>query len=353
MAISKEAQAAIDLMMRGRAAKEAAAAQRAAERRTALEAAKADGAVKADALARELEAATLYEAMQAVFEERRQGEVSGAARPLPNKLALSYAVADGVRGEWLRCLRAEPGFVADRVVLFLHGGGFASGSAVSRRALAAKITLHAKVDSFSIDYRQSPEYRYPAHLDDCVMAFVWLLKQGYAPGNVCVFGESAGATLALALPLYLRDHHLPLPGGVCAFSPLADMASGYDSWVTRANQDAMIGESFDASETQARLEAYRKNGNPLRPLYCDDSEAACPYVSPARGDFHGFPRLMLQVGVEERLYDDSIDVATKARAAGVDVVLHEWEGLGHVFALFDCPETELVCAEIGRFARGE
>ncbi len=322
--VSKEAQVAIDQLVANKIAKKKRQAQ--------------DNSVMAQA--------------EAVFAERREGLEKGRRTPVPDKLSVKYDCADGVNGEWLRYLGADPEKIPEKVILFVHGGGFASGSALSRRALAGRIALKAKVDSFSIDYRQFPEYKFPAALDDCATAFLWLMKKGYAPENIVLFGESAGGNLALALPHYLKDHHFPLPGGVCSFSPVVEMLAPYDSHITRANRDAMIGDVFDDSEIPERLEKFRNGENAHLALsYFTKEDGASPYASPIRGDFTGYPRLMLQVGTEELLYDDAVETYKKATAAGVDVTLHEWEGMFHVFALFECPETDAVCQEIGQFIR--
>ena len=290
--------------------------------------------------------------IQGIYAERNMLNERAKSYVLPDKLSLEYETAEGVHGEWLRYLSQDPEKDKEKIILFAHGGGFASGSALSRRSLAAKLALASKMDLYSLDYRQCPEYKFPAPVDDMVTVFLWLLKKGYAPQNIMLFGESAGANLVLALPLYLKDHYLPLPGAVCAFSPPVDMFAKYDSRITKLKTDAMIGADFDDSEIPKMLEELRAQTEPRDSLYCSAQEVYSPYASPIRGDLSGFPRLMIQVGELEPLYDDAVDLAAKAKAAGVEVVYHEWEGLFHVFALFDCPETTEVCQEIAQFFKG-
>ncbi len=292
--------------------------------------------------------------IEGIYRQRREGDENARNRPLPDGLTLSYTNADGVPGEWLRTLPIDPGKLPERAILFLHGGGFTTGSALSRRFMAAGIAHHAKVDSFAINYRKCPEYRFPAHLMDCVTAFLWLVKEGYRPEHITVIGESAGANLAVCLPLFLRDRGLPVPGGVCAVSPVVDLDGRYDSRVLRANRDPMIGEFFDEDRLEDILREFKTaSAQPDLSLYCTPEECKSPYASPIHGDFTGFPRLMIQVGTEEILYDDSIELEKKAREAGVDVKLHIWPELFHCFSLFDMPEGDEVRREIAAFVRGE
>lgn len=308
-----------------------------ASKRAATEAAKENAVQSKDPLLSQIEG---------IFKERHMLEEMVKKQPLPEYLTLESACADGVPGEWLHPLEHDPNRMADKVLLFIHGGGFNTGSAASRRNMTANIVRRCGVSSFSIDYRCCPEYRYPAHLDDCVTAYLWLLKQGYAPQNITVFGESAGANLALSMTHYLKAHYFPMPGKVCVFSPAVDLTDPFPSRITRVNRDPMLGLYLTEEEMAKR------SGRPfhaMRSLYCSWEEMKSPYCSPIHGDFHGFPKLMVNVGTEEILYDDAVALVKKAKEAGVEVCFREWEGLFHVFPLFDMPESDEACQEIANF----
>lgn len=312
-----------------------------ASKRAATEAAKENAVKQKDPLLAQIEG---------IYKERHALEAMVKKQPLPQRVTLDDACADGVHGEWVHPLNGEPDWNKQKMLLFIHGGGFNTGSAASRRNMTANIVRRSGVSAFSIDYRCCPEYRYPAHLEDCVTAYLWLLKQGYAPQNITVFGESAGANLALCMTHYLKAHYFPVPGKVCVFSPAVDLTDPFPSRLTRINRDPMLGLYLDEEEMAER------SGNPshaMRSLYCSPEEMKTPYCSPIYGDFHGFPRLMVNVGTEEILYDDSVALAKKAKESGVDVRFREWEGLFHVFPLFDMPESEEACQEIADFIREE
>ncbi|MBQ6450319.1 MAG: alpha/beta hydrolase [Solobacterium sp.] len=317
--VSKEAQAVIDMLFEGKRRKKAM--PKPADPRLAL--------------------------IDSIYAERHMTDERGRNTPLPEKLTRTDDNADGVLGEWLRYTGEDR--QEGKVILFVHGGAFNTGSAVSRRNLTARLVLASHIDSFSINYRLCPEYKYPAHLDDCVTAYLWLLKKGYAPQNIYFFGESAGANLVLSTTLYLKDHYFPVPGAVCAFSPSTNYDTGFASRITRANRDPMIGELYDEEEEKEALAQYHRGEYRRLNLYCTEKEGKSPYCSPCYGDYTGFPRLMINVGTEEMLYDDAQAVYAKAKEAGVDVTLREWEGLFHVFVLFDIPEARIALQEIADF----
>ena len=283
---------------------------------------------------------------KSIYAERQMNYEQGMAYQIPDEIELSEAIADTVHGDWLK---VKGNTNTEKVILFLHGGAFQTGSSLSRRSLACRLALASGINVFSIDYRLAPEWKYPAGLTDGSTAFLWLIRQGYKAENIFLFGESAGANLVLAMTLYLKDYRLPLPGAVCAFSPSVELGQGLESRVTRSNRDPMIGSVLTPEEEAEKLAAFKRGEFRTNTFYCTYEESKLPYVSPAYGNFKGFPRLLLEVGTEEILNDDSHLIYRLAKEANVDVTLHEWDGLFHVFALFDIPEAAEVLKEIGAF----
>lgn len=289
-------------------------------------------------------------AIEGIYAERAMVDDPNIPRNLPEKVTVVPQMADGVYGEWLRYLEEDLEKRRDRVILFLHGGGFQTGSCLSRRKMAAKISRYAKVDTFMINYRLVPEYKFPAGLEDCVTAFVWLLKKGYHPDQITVVGESAGANLCLSMSHYLRDHYLPMPGKIVPFSPVVELLETYESRIRNLPKDAMMGRTITEQEIEELLEKLHAGELPKgHSLYVTEEEGRSPYASPIRGDFSNFPKMLIEVGADEILYDDAVKLYEKAKAQGAEVRLHEWEGLFHVFALFPMPETEQVLKEIADF----
>lgn len=292
-------------------------------------------------------------AIEAVYAERAmEKNPQILSQHVPDKISVVPEMADGVYGEWLRYLDIAPEKIKDKVILFLHGGGFQTGSCLSRRGMAANIGARAQMDTFIINYRLAPENPYPAAMDDCVTAFIWLVKRGYKPENITVVGESAGACLTLNICHFLRDHYLPLPGKIVPFSPPADMNATYDSRITNLPNDAMMGRPVSEEEISQMLEAAHagKLGG-FKNFYATPEQGESPYVTPIKGTFKGFPKTLIEVGEYEILYDDAVVIHKKMVEEGVDVKLHSWPELFHVFALLPMPESDEVCQEIADFAR--
>ena len=291
-------------------------------------------------------------ALNAVYAERAQVDSPDRPAPVPDKISVTPAVADGVYGEWLTYLDAAEDKIRDKVILFLHGGGYQTGSCRSRRTMASNIGVRAKMDTFIINYRLAPEYHFPAGLDDCVTAYLWLVKKGYHPWNITVVGESAGAGLTLSMCHFLRDHDLPLPGRIVPFSPPSDLVHPTPSRIYNLPYDAMLGREISQEEIDRQVAEIKSGNGPIMSnFYVNEEEAASPYASPVRGGFEKFPKTLIEVGEKELLYDDAILIYEKMQEAGCDVTLHSWEGLFHVFALLPMPESDQVCEEIAAFAR--
>ncbi len=241
--------------------------------------------------------------------------------------------AGGVDGEWISPANAPQ----DKAILCFHGGGFRIGSVASHRDLIAQIAVACGCRALAINYRLAPEHRFPVALDDALAAYDWMLLQGLKPANIGFAGDSAGGNLALAAMLALRERKRPLPAAVALMSPWTDLAATGASYVSRAEADPI--------HQQAMILALAKNylggqGDP-----CD------PLVSPLYADLADLPPLLIQVGDRETVLDNSVMLADRARAAGVEVDLQVWDGMIHVFQMFgaELPEAHRAIADIAGF----
>ena len=247
---------------------------------------------------------------------------------------VSPVEAGGVPGEW-----AVPnGAGADRVLLYLHGGGWIMGSPRTHRSLVAGLARGAGVRALSLDYRLAPEHPFPAALDDCVAAYDWLLASGFEPGRIVIAGDSAGGNLALAVLLRLRDAGTPLPAAAVLLSPATDLGLAGASHTTRRALDPYLA--------RADLEA-------IVAAYAGTRDRAEPYLSPLFADLHGLPPMLIHVGDHEVLLDDAVRLGERALAAGVEARTVVWPGMMHVFqnlAPF-VPEARRANREIAAFVR--
>lgn len=226
----------------------------------------------------------------------------------------------------------------DHVILQLHGGGYMGAV---RNAYYVFAGLYNEVSHgcnvLTPDYRVAPEYPYPAALEDAVASYQWLLDKGYYGEQIIVAGDSAGGGLAMALCMYLKDHHMPMPGGVVAMSPWTDLTASGESYETNYERDPLFGNTKDSL-------IYVND-------YAGDHDKMDCYISPLFGDFRGFPPMLIQVGSLEMLLSDSVSVAAKAREQGIRVRLSIYEGMFHVFqmAYLNIPESKKAWAEVGKF----
>jgi epsilon-lactone hydrolase len=251
---------------------------------------------------------------------------------VPSAVEISPLYLGGVPGE--RVEGPKPG---DDVLLYLHGGGYFGCSAESHRPITAYYALHG-FRVFAPDYRLAPENRFPAAVDDAVAFYRGLLRAGYPAGRIVVAGESAGGGLALSLMLVLRAAGDPLPMAAALFSPWTDLAATGDSVRTNSNRCAMFNGS-DVAESARH--------------YLGDTDARNPLASPLYADLAGLPPLLVHVGADEVLLDDSTRLADRARAAGVSVELKVWPVVPHAWQLAPhlIPEARQSLRESAAFLR--
>lgn len=250
---------------------------------------------------------------------------------LPGVQVTKVNVGD-VPCEWVLAPGADP----STRILYLHGGGWVSGSGGNYLPLAADISAAAKCAVLMADYRLAPEHPFPAGLDDCVAAHDWLVGNGPAGAGAAratfIAGDSAGGNLTLATLLALKARQRKLPAGVIAISPGTDFTLTSDS--LKSVDDPII-----SSRTMPEF----------RDRYLPKLDPRDPFASPVFGDFRGLPPILIQTGEHEMLRDDSIRVAKKARADGVPVTLEIWPGMVHVFQIRGLPESRAAITRIAQF----
>lgn len=234
-------------------------------------------------------------------------------------------------------IEVGPGDPAAPVVLHFHGGGYVIGSAAGSVEYAARLGAAVGGRTLTVEYRRAPEQPYPAALDDAVHAYRALLRSGVRPERVLLSGESSGAGLALATAMALRQAGDPLPAGIVAVCPFADLTlrspsiSAYDGLDPAANRDSLT----------AMAAQYTQMHDPTDPM-----------VSPLLGDFTGLPPIFVAATEGEVLYDDARRVADAAERAGVPVERLFVTDSVHVFPLFAfLPEARQAVQRIGQWSR--
>ena len=201
----------------------------------------------------------------------------------------------------------------------------------------AKFATGSHLKSFVFDYRLAPEHPFPAALEDCVTIYTWLLEQGYKPEDIVVGGESAGGTLTLSLLLALKDRGIHLPKAAFSLSPVTDLRCVADSFRYNARHDIAPIGSWDV---------WTK-------YYIGEHDPTSPLLSPQFGNYEGLPPLYICVGTYEIHLDDCHNVARRAKAHGVEVILRIWPKMVHAFPILSplFPEAKQAMAEICEFAK--
>jgi acetyl esterase/lipase len=219
---------------------------------------------------------------------------------------------------WLGPLKLESlrAAAAPRTVLMhLHGGAFVFGSIDSYRNRAMRLAHRLDAEVFVPDYRLAPEHRFPAALEDVLLAYQYVRAlRPHAP--IIVTGDSAGGGLALSLLVRLRELGEPMPAGAILLSPWTDLSASGASVHDNHLKDRWL--------ERAHLEQWAS-------YYAADTDRCTPLMSPVFADLSGLPALLVLVGQHEVLLDDAARVVSSATHSGTDARLlvgarmqHDW-----------------------------
>lgn len=210
------------------------------------------------------------------------------------------------------------GAKADRVLQYVHGGGYVFCSANTHKRMAGHMAKALGCYVLVLDYRLAPEHPHPAAVEDSVTAYRWLLSQGIQAHHIAIAGDSAGGGLCVATLLKLRDDGVAQPAGAVPISPWADMEGAGASMQTRAAVDMCVQKP-----------AIQQ----LSALFLAGRSTRDPYASPLYADLNGIAPLYIQVGDEETLLDDSVRLAHRAVDAGVEIKLEIYPEMQHIFQI--------------------
>ena len=218
------------------------------------------------------------------------------------------------RAEWVIPANADN----DKVFLYFHGGGYATGSIRTHRPLVNQLVKHSGVAALSVEYHLAPEKKFPTQINQCVLAYKYLLSEGFSPENIALGGESAGGGLVAGTLLWLKDQKLPQPACAILLSPWLDLTASGKSNITKREADPML--------------PYK--GIPIWAENYAPGNTKHPYASPLFGNVSGLCPMYIQVGENEVLLDDSVRFAEKLKKAKVDVKIEIWKDMFHAFQGF-------------------
>jgi len=266
------------------------------------------------------------------FRDRCEKGASRYAK-IPEGVRIEPQVIEGIRSEWHYPEGAPP----DKVILYVHGGGYVSGSCNDHRGFVSKFARSTGFNTLIYEYRLAPEFPFPAALDDSLLMYRKLLETGYLASNILVAGESAGGGLCLALLLAIRDNELQMPVAAVAISPWTDLTCSSDAYRTKNSVSAAPLNSWTVFSRH-----YAGNNPPELPL-----------ISPLFGNLAGLPPLLINSGEDDELYEDGEKFHHKALAAGVNSTFRKGIGMLHCYPLLApmFPEASEAMKEIVEFVR--
>ncbi len=208
------------------------------------------------------------------------------------------------------------------VILYLHGGGYTCGSLDYAKGFASVLADECGARVFCPGYRLAPEDRFPAALEDAVVSYQYLLGKGYPARQIMLCGESAGGGLCYALCLRLRQLKLPLPCGILAISPWADLTQSGGTFEENAEKDVSLSKEL--------LDFYAQ-------CYTDAPEN--PLCSPLFGALGDMPPSLIFAGGDEILLDDARRLHEKLLAAGSKSELLVAPERWHAYVLYNLAEN--------------
>src|SRR5216684_386689 len=256
----------------------------------------------------------------------------------PEDVTYREVTANGVPALWVIPAGSSP----EHVLLHSHSGGSVVASMYMERKAVGHVAKAVGSRALLINYRLSPEDKFPAQIDDVEAAYRWLLGQGYDPSRIASSGDSIGGNFAVNLALTLQRKNAPLPGAVLSMSPWFDMELKNESIDTNASVDKMLSRDLLRGFSDSMLDGTG--------IAITDPRINLAYADPA-----GLPPTMIYYGGYELLVDDANEFAKRARAAGVDLELRSLPEGQHNFFLGAgrVPEIEAAVAAMGAWLRSK
>lgn len=256
-----------------------------------------------------------------------EGDVNwqGARDAYADGLEALLPAPDGVRFETVDmdgvpALLVTPDIVEDqRVLFYLHGGGYVHGAAKAYRSLAGHYAKSLQARVYVPDYRQAPEHLFPVPIDDAFRAYRALLDGGHDPARVAISGDSAGGAMVVTIMRRARDAGVPMPVAGVAFSPWADLAHAGPSARNRDGLDPLCSVRF--------LDRLART-------FLGDEPTSHPDASPVHADVSGLPPILIQMGENEVMLSGGIALAERLAEQRVRTTLEVWPGMFHVWHMF-------------------
>lgn len=251
------------------------------------------------------------------------------------------------------------------MILYLHGGGYVSGTLEYAKGFAAVLSAECGMKVFAADYRLAPENPYPAALEDAEEAYRRVLDTGIPPEKIILAGESAGGGLCYALCQRIKEHALPMPAGIIAVSPWVDLTLSGDSY--RHNKEAdpslserrleffadcYVGKESYGAKTSAKKNKREKQTRAVSPD-TDKFERLKrdPHVSPLLAELSDMPPSLIFVGGDEILLSDAVAMKERLVASGSRAHIVVRPEMWHAYLLYNLKSAKEDFAIINKFLK--
>jgi acetyl esterase/lipase len=253
----------------------------------------------------------------------------------PDGIIIKAEMIEGIKSEWHIPEHTD----AEKIILYVHGGGYVSGSCSDHRGVVSKFAKATGFIALIYEYRLAPEHPFPAAIDDSLKVYKWLLAHNHKATNIIIAGESAGGGLCLALLLALKEKNIMLPKAAVAISPWTDLTCSSESYKTKNKLSPAPLNSWTV----------------FSKYYAGENSLENPLVSPLFGDLKGLPPIFINSAVDDELYEDGEKFYNKAKSSGVDITFRAGHDMLHCYPLLSpmFKEAEDAMDEICGFVREE
>lgn len=255
----------------------------------------------------------------------------------------SHFQEQSVMGEWVLTKNCD----VNKRLLYIHGGGFAVGSAKSHRVVTERLSRELGVVVFAVNYDMMPDGNRAQGIQDCRHAYQWLLEHNPYQQQEChriyVAGDSAGGNLTLSLIGWLKHQNIRQVDAAIAICPCIDSTFSYGSLSYNAKTDFLLNPFM------GKFHHFPQFVLLIWVAILFRMNPSNPQISPIFANLADLPPILIQASDTEMMVDDSRRYTNKARAEGSDVRLQTWSNMLHVWHLFDLEEADEAYAEIAKF----
>lgn len=232
---------------------------------------------------------------------------------------------------------------SNRIILYIHGGGFIAGSRTSWRSFCSSFAIEASSQLILPEYRLAPNFPYPAALEDIQIVFREILERRGRPDNsspqIIVAADGSGASVALSLVQTLREDLRQRVQSVILISPWIDLNPQSEYLSTKKSYDGVL-----SSEIIFRCGKY----------YTGEENLCNPLISPLyinKSNLNAFPPVYIQCGGEEVTLDGIQAFQKKLEEEGKICTLDIWPDMMFMFQMAHehLPQSHFAIQRIGTY----